>query len=277
MPSPFLGMDPFIEGQRWEHFHATFIVAMQEALMAQIVPRYIAVVGERVHVEWFPEPPQLAIKPIRLIEPDVAIVGTSPAGGAAVAMRTAVEIEIDPELAQGVVEVELAELPSMEFREYFVEIRVRETGELVTVIELLSPTNKRKGSVGWHEYLAKRHEVFYSRVHLVELDLLRGGERMPMRNMPKADYLALISRWEWRPKAIAIHWRLTQKMPTIPIPLKDDKELVKLDLQSVFTTVYERGGYRYLLDYRRPVEPSLSDEDQTWAEEVLSKALGTER
>jgi hypothetical protein len=148
---------------------------------------------------------------------------------------------------------------------------VRETGELVTVIELLSPTNKRKGSISWNLYLRKRKELLYSRVHLVELDLLRGGERMPLVNAPKTDYLALISRWEWRPKAVAIGWSLREPLPTIPVPLKGRDEWAKLNLQEVFTTVYDRGGYRYLLDYNRPIEPPLSDEEQSWVQERLKE------
>lgn len=273
MSSPFPGMDPFIEGQRWWQFHGAFIHAIQEALIPQLVPRYIAVVEERVYLEWFPEPPEeLVIAPIRHREPDVAVIETQPSGAVAVATQAVTEILIDPERAKGATEVELMEPTSEAYRERFVEIRVRETGELVTVIELLSPSNKRKGSVGWHEYLTKRHEVLFSRVHLVELDLLRGGERMPLRKgEPKGDYRALLSRWEWRPKALIWHWQLRDLMPTIPIPLKGKEEWVKLDLQGVFNTVYERGGYRYLLNYRRPIEPPLSDEDKAWLGEVLAK------
>jgi len=144
---------------------------------------------------------------------------------------------------------------------------------LVTVIELLSPANKQRGNIGWHLYLRKRREIFYSKVHLVELDLLRSGERLPIVEAPKTDYLALISRWEWRPKAVCVGWDLKDVLPTIPIPLKGRDEWVKLDLQAVFNTVYERGGYRYLLDYRRPVEPPLKDEDRVWVEDLLAKAL----
>jgi hypothetical protein len=172
--------------------------------------------------------------------------------------------------------VELFEPTGVEYRERFVEIRVRETEELVTVIELLSPTNKRKGSVGWHEYLSKRHEVLFSQVHLVEMDLLRGGERMAMRERQgtmAGDYRVLVSRWEWRPKAVAIGWSLREPLPTIPIPLKGRDEWAKLDLQEVFTTVYDRGGYRYLLDYNRPIEPPLSDEEQSWVQERLKESL----
>lgn len=274
MPSPFPGMDPFIEGQAWAEFHTDFVVALREALMPQLVPRYVARIEQRVIVE------PTAASPTseeRFIVPDVFIVEELPAPSAATiatALTAVAEaVQVVPELTGRVQEVHLAEVPDEEVRERFVEIRVRETGELVAVIEVLSPANKRKGSVGRTLYLRKRRELLYSRVHLVELDLLRGGERMPMVAAPPTDYVALVSRWEWRPKAVAIGWTLRDALPPLPVPLKGRDEWVKVDLQQVFSTVYDRGGYRYLLDYRRPVEPPLSDTDKAWVEATLAKAM----
>jgi len=276
MPSPFPGMDPFIEGQRWEHFHGEFIYEIHRALMPQLAPRYISVVGERVYVEWVAESSEREMgEGVRWRQPDVAIVEVTPTA-TAVAAQTVTEVLLDSELTRNAVEVELFEPMGMEYRERFVEIRLRETGELVTVIELLSPTNKRKGGVGWHEYLSKRHEVLFSQVHLVEMDLLRGGERMAMRERQgtmAGDYRVLVSRWEWRPRGLVWSWGWREPLPTIPIPLKGRDEWAKLDLQEVFTTVYDRGGYRYLLDYNRPVEPPLSDEEQSWVQERLKEFL----
>ncbi len=278
MPSPFPGIDPFIEGQAWEEFHTAFIVTAQQALMPQLVPRYIARVERRVIVDHAPEGLE---EPERFIVPDVFIVEEVPS--ASVGTVTTVTpsalkevLEVVTEAAGKAKEVQLAELPEWEYRERFVEIRLRETGELVTVIELLSPTNKRKGGVGWHEYLSKRHEVLFSQVHLVEIDLLRGGERMAMRERKgtmAGDYRVLVSRWEWRPRGLVWSWGWREPLPTIPIPLKGRDEWVTLNLQEVFTTVYERGGYRYLLDYNRPVEPPLSEDEQSWVQERLKEFL----
>ena len=273
MPSPFPGMDPFIEGQRWEAFHTMFIVGIQEVLMPQLVPRYIATIEERLIVEYETE---IGVSE-RVIVPDVFIVEEfpSPPSVVTVTATTAVAeaVQVVAQIAEKAKEVKIAELPEYEHLERFIEIRVRETGELVTVIELLSPANKQKGNIGWHLYLRKRREIFYSKVHLVELDLLRGGERLPIVEAPQTDYLALMSRWEWRPRAVCVGWNLKDVLPTLPVPLKGRDEWVKVDLQSVFNTVYERGGYRYLLDYRRPVEPPLKDEDKVWVEELLAKAF----
>ncbi|MFA0761173.1 MAG: hypothetical protein HZLCBSQH_001277 [Candidatus Fervidibacterota bacterium] len=278
MPSPFPGIDPFIEGQRWEHFHGEFIYEIHRTLMPPLVPRYISGVGERVYGEWAAESPEREVgERVRWRQPDVAIVEVTPTA-TAVATQTVTEVLLESELTRNAVEVELFEPTGVEYRERFVEIRVRETGELVTVIELLSPTNKRKGGFGWHEYLSKRHEVLFSQVHLVELDLLRGGERMPMKERKgtmTGDYRVLVSRWEWRPKAVAIGWSLREPLPTIPVPLEGQDEWVTLNLQEVFTTVYERGGYRYLLDYSRAVEPPLSEDEQKWVQERLQEFLAS--
>jgi len=273
MPSPFPGMDPFIEGQAWVEFHTDFIVAVREALMPQLVPHYVARIEQRLIVEYETE---IGISE-RAIVPDVFIVEEFPSTSSVVTVTApaavAEAVQVVSQIAEKAKEVKIAELPEYEHRERFIEIRVRETGELVTVIELLSPANKQRGNIGWHLYLRKRREIFYSKVHLVELDLLRSGERLPIVEAPKTDYLALISRWEWRPKAVCVGWNLKDALPTLPIPLKGRDEWVKLDLQSVFNAVYERGGYRYLLDYRRPVEPPLKDEDKVWVEGLLAKAL----
>ncbi|MEJ7612950.1 MAG: DUF4058 family protein, partial [Candidatus Fervidibacter sacchari] len=148
MPSPFPGMDPFIEGQRWEHFHGEFIYEIHRALMPQLVPRYISVVGERVYVEWLSEPTERETTSSQWRVPDVAILEVVPTTASSVATQVAseVSVEIEPELSRGTVEVELIEISREVFRERFVEIRVRETGELVTVIELLSPANKQRGN-----------------------------------------------------------------------------------------------------------------------------------
>ena len=156
MPSPLPGMDPFIEGQRWEAFHAMFIVGIQETLMPQLVPRYIATIEERLIVEYEPE----AETSERVIVPDVSIVEEFPSPSSVVTVAApavvAEVVQVVAPIAEKAKEVKIAELPEYEHRERFIEIRVRETGELVTVIELLSPANKQRGNIGWHLYLRKR-------------------------------------------------------------------------------------------------------------------------
>jgi hypothetical protein len=155
------------------------------------------------------------------------------------------------------------------FRQAFITIRTRNYHDVVTVIELLSPWNKAAGD-GRTEYLVKRTNVFASRAHLVELDLLRGGERLPtIEPLKPADYFAFVLRREMLPKGAVYAWSLREPLPTVPIPLAAGDADVPLNLQIAFTTTYDRAGYDYSLDYRRPPDPPLTQVDAEWAARLL--------
>jgi hypothetical protein len=114
----------------------------------------------------------------------------------------------------------------------------------VTVIELLSPANKRAGADGRREYLRKREQILQSTVHLVEIDLLLKGERLPtVEPLPEADYYAFVSRSEYRPAVEVYYWRRDERMPTIPVPLLREDGEVYLDLQAVYEETYRRARY----------------------------------
>lgn len=259
MPAPFPGMDPFIERQAWEDFHHAFIEAMREALTSSLRPRYIVKVELRVYVEHVPDPQLGIIRPdLSVLEPNSPTyrsAGTAPAVAAAAASV-------------------ILTLPVPErIQEAFLTIRERETMEVVTVIEVLSPGNKRPGSDGRREYLNKRETVLRSATHLIELDLLRGGERLPtIEALPRADFYAFVCRAQQRPRAEVYPWTLRHPLPSIPIPLAQGDPEIGLDLQAVFTTVYERAGYDYALDYGAPVEPPLSEDEQAWCADMLQQA-----
>jgi uncharacterized protein DUF4058 len=249
-------MDPYIEGQQWEDFHTDFITGIRAALLPQLRPRYVARIEKRIYLEREPDD---EVRPIR---PDVAVIRTTlvpagpPVGSAAPSPPFSIPLMM-PE----------------EHREAFLEVRLRETGELVTVIEVLSPTNKRRHSDGWREYHSKRDAVLRSPVHLVELDLLRGGERVPTaRPLPPGDYYVLVSREQRRPMADVWPFTIQDSLPNIPIPLIEADGDVALDLQAVFTTVYDRAGYDYSLDYRHGTVPPLDEEEARWSEARLRDA-----
>lgn len=256
MPSPFPGMDPFIESQEWSDFHVRFISASSDALMPLIAPRYVARVERRVYLEHFAESEKTFIRP------DVAVLDrdVQPAGpGTSSAVAT-----LDPV----VVALPIPE----EQKEAYLYIRERETMEVVTIIEVLSPGNKRLGGDGRREYLEKREEVLRSATHLVELDLLRGGERLPAkRPLPPADYYALVCRSNRRPNAEVYRWTLRQALPTIPIPLARGDEDVLLDLQGGLNTTYERAGYQYSIDYSAALDPPLDEADARWLRETVDR------
>jgi len=255
MPSPFPGMDPFLEGQIWREFHNLMIAEIQATLVPALRPHYVARMDERVYLQYeFDESAQLAL-------PDVTVLRETGRTQESSSVGTMV-----------IAEPILLPLPMPEeVKEVFLEVRLRQTHEVVTVIELLSPANKRAGSKGREEYLAKREAVLLSRAHLAEIDLLRRGSRMPTtKPPPPCDYLALVSRVRRRPTAEVWTFTMRQRLPVIPIPLAGGDPDVPLNLQEVFNEVYARAGYDYSIDYEAPLDPALPGEDQAWLEQILN-------
>lgn len=247
MPSPFPGMDPFIEGQKWTDFHTEFISDLRAALVPLVSPGYATHVEERVYIEHQNgDPPSW-------VRPDVVLSEASPSSPA----RGGVATLEAPATAR---------IPMPERRrEVYLELRLREGGDVVTVVEVLSPTNKRPGSDGNREYRTKRDAVLLSTAHLVEIDLLRGDERLPMVDpLPVADFYATVSHASRRPTCNIWYWNLPDPLPSIRIPLRHPDPDVVLDLQRVFTGAYDRAGYAYSLGYDRDVTPELNAEAREW-------------
>ena len=152
--------------------------------------------------------------------------------------------------------------------ESYLDIRDSKSRRLVTVIELLSPTNKRP-SDDRQRYLAKRAGRLRSEAHSVEIDLLRGWPRMPFDEPPSGDYCVLVSRVEDRPRAEFWPIGLRERLPVIPIPLQDPDPDAELDLQAVLHRVYDAAYYRDYI-YDGSPWPPLSDEDADWARHVAA-------
>jgi hypothetical protein len=165
------------------------------------------------------------------------------------------------------------ELPMpIERQETYLVIRDRETMKVVTVIEVLSPSNKRRNGTGRHEYLTKREEILCSPTHLVELDLLRGGLRLPVvGSLPPGDFYAIISRVKRRPRCEVYAWTLRDRLPAIPVPLKPgDADAVVL-LQEVFDTVYQRARYDLSVKYDASLDPPLSEAERQWVTQLTTQ------
>jgi hypothetical protein len=226
--SRFLKMDLRIEEQLWHDFHPNMIVSIQSWLMPQLLPKYAAQIEERVYVE-HTEP----VPARQVFRPDIAI-HTEPVNEARAQSGRA-----------AVAEPAILTLPMpTEQRERYIAILSLPNRELVTVIELLSPANKRASADGRREYLRKREQILQSVVHLVEIDLLLKGERLPtVEPLPEGDYYAFVSRSEYRPAVAVYHWRRDERMPTIPIPLLREDGEVYLDLQAVYEQTYARARY----------------------------------
>ena len=257
MPSPFPGMDPFIEGQRWRDFHTRFVTVLSEMLTPEVRPRYVVEVEEYVYLAREEEDPD------RVIEPGVVVVESGP--------EPAASLRSPPGTASVATPVIHTVPVPKRYHQAFLTIRNRQWQDVVTVIELLSPVNKKAGE-GRNEYLVKRSNVFHTPAHLVEIDLLRGGQRLPTREpLEPADFYAFVCRTERLPQVEVYPWTLRQPLPVIPVPLAGDDPDVPLDLQAAFTTTYDRAGYDYSLDYLRPVEPPLEPSAAEWARSILPR------
>jgi hypothetical protein len=152
-----------------------------------------------------------------------------------------------------------------------VDIRDVAQRRLVTAIEFLSPTNKR--GLGRRQYLVKRRRLLLSSAHLMEIDLLRRGRRVPMRQpLPSAPYFVLLSRAERRPLTEVWPITLDQPLPTVPVPLRESDPDVPLDLQLALTNVYDLCSLDLAVNYAGPPDVRLPPEAATWAEERLRAA-----
>ena len=173
MPSPFPGMDPYIESQRnWSDFHADLATEIRALLNTQILPAYYATAVTYVAYDII----EIARSEPRSIYPDVGLWRT-PSGALARGSTPVMEAVIDRPQAQSMVKLEVA------LRLANVEVREAETDSLVTAIEILSPINKRAG-LERQKYLRKRRELLRSEVHVMEIDLLRNGRRTPTESAP---------------------------------------------------------------------------------------------
>jgi hypothetical protein len=251
-------MDPYIErAEIWPDFHDGLITYIKVALQPLLRPRYLAVGGDRLYV----------VESERPIRPDVSIVST----GAPTGPRGATAVAAEPNRPA------VFELWREEIREPLIHIIEPAAGNrIVTAIEILSPTNKTPGP-GRDSYLDKREEFWASGTSLVEIDLLREGERTVRVALEKLESLrpwhyltAVTRRRPSRQEVYAIP--LQQRLPRIDIPLASDDKDVVLDLQAVFTRCWDEGPYPELLRYDQPPPGRLAADEVRWCEERLQAA-----
>jgi hypothetical protein len=159
-----------------------------------------------------------------------------------------------------------------EHRETFVEIYEASAGQrLVTSIEVLSPSNKRPGTEGWELYQRKRQSLLLGNVSLLEIDLLRGGQRMPMLDpWPESPYMLLVAR---AGTSLYRVWRahFQRPLPVTPVPLAKPDSDIPLDLQPMIDDIYQRFRYSRSIDYSKPLKPPLDVADATWLKQQLRK------
>lgn len=263
MNSPFPGMDPYIEAcGLWADFHNHFIEKIYERIAETVPERYLVRTGERSYVVLV----ESEAKEQHAFIPDVGI--TSTASDSATGPATAV--------AEPVTEVGTFNMRAFideHFREKFVEIFETEPEQrLVTCIEVLSPANKRRGSEGWGLYLRKRQALMLGAANLVEIDLLRGGHKMPMLDpWPAAPYTFLVCRRSRSPYCQVKAAHFQTPVPAIGVPLADPDPDVSLALQPMIEAIYARARYFRSIDYSLGLSPALAGNEQSWLAEQLHR------
>lgn len=262
MPSPFPGMDPYLESH-WRDVHHRLITyasdAIQEALPADLRAR----VEERVVMEG-----QGGIG--NPLFPDLRVIEGRPQGpgGLTVVTRSAetgallVDAEREP-LTEGFIEI----------------IDAGSGNRVVTIIEVLSPTNKLSGE-GRREYQRKQREIVQSDTNLVEIDLLRCGRHVvavPWDNIPMrhhTPYVVCVRRAAARTKAEVYPIPLSAQLPNVKVPLRPGDADVPLELQALIELCYRKGRYEGDLNYRLDLDPPFTGPDAEWVVELLrSKGL----
>jgi hypothetical protein len=248
-------MDPYLEGALWTTVHFSLSAEMVRQLAPKLRPHYLVFPAERFVME---TPESVAVSTADRY-PDVGVA--EPRSVVATAQGTTI----------APAPLELATIIPAPIPHVTIEIRDTANRQLVTAIEVLSPTNKRGD--GRQEYLAKRRRIWLSTAHLLEIDLLRQGQRVPMQKpLPAAPYFIFLSRAEKRPITEIWPISLREALPVVPIPLLPGDEAVSLDVQQVFTTTYDLLGYDLAIDYAQSPEIPLPKEDAAWAETLLRTA-----
>ncbi len=237
----------------WPDVHNSLIAAIRDVLAPEVAPNYYVRLERRTFI----------VRPDDIVfvgRPDVAVVGAEePEAGSALPLAEA-----------GVVKVTVPTVDEVD--EYFLEVHDASTGQVVTVMELLSPANKLHDK-GREDYERKRAHIFRSRTNLVEVDLLRDGEAMPLGGKQlTSNYRILVSRGTTRPDAQLYPFGLRQPIPSFHLPLLpgDDEPLVELN--AILHNLYRRARYDLSLDYERPPVPPLGEEDESWGRRLIEAA-----
>jgi hypothetical protein len=260
--SPFPGMDPFIEAcGLWGDFHNALIAEICRTLCDVLPKGYAARTGKRSCVVLAEAEEKVGCH----FEPDVKMTSRGRPSSSAEAGETSA--------GPGEEAVTLRAFLEEDFTERFIDIYELEPRHLVTSIEVLSPSNKRSGTKGRRRYLRKRQALLLGKANLVEIDLLRGGTRMPMLDpWPKSPIYLLVARAVSAPACRVWPAYLERPLPIVPVPLRKPDPDIPLALQPPIEAIYERGRYAEEIDYTRPLDPPLSARESAWVEQRLRES-----
>jgi len=260
--SPFPGMDTYLEGEMWQEFHDTLAHQIRAQLMSLLPSEYVALLSKYYTID----------------QSGLGIVGASSKR----AIYPDVHINIT-NVKEVMAEYKAVTAPAIELitplpeKVSILTVEVRDVAErrLVTVIEILSPVNKQ--GPGFQEYVEKRTALLQTSTHLLEIDLLRIGERIPLigGELPAAPYYVFLSRFTRHPRTEVWPIQLDEPLPTVPVPLLPPDPDIPLALQPAIEACFELVGYQRLLDYTQPPpSPPLNPEDLEWVESVLGAKVG---
>lgn len=258
MVSPFPGMDPFLEGYLWPDVHNRLASVIAEVIAVAIAPKYVARIELYTFEDSNPE------GDVGIMYPDVEIL-----------RRKNIAKEPMPTYAResavlSAATISIPDTMPIEVRIPVVEIRDRQSNQLITAIEILSPVNKR--DPGLIPYREKRKHLHEAGVHLLEIDLLRRGQR-PFNHpyLPKNHYIITLVRAETN-RTDVWGFDIKDPLPTVPVPLKAPDPDVPLNMGEVLNIIYERSLYHLSINYDDiPPPPAFSEEDQAWMKELLKK------
>ena len=270
MPSPFPGMDPYLEAPfHWPDLHEALASEIRVQLNTVLPAPYYAKMEMR---------PEVGIvegdEPRRRIVPDVSVARDPfSTGVGSVAVLEGARKIMSPS--------KIKTVPMEPLRHAYIQVRDASQGHvLITLIEIVSPSNKKHGP-DRRAYLQKQQEVLTSNASLIELDLLRTGDRLfsnlflqeDVESMdPAPEYIVLVNR-AWRRIGTDQDYEifpvfLTEMLPVVPVPLRPGQDETPLDLQYAFQRAYDGGPYRRgAVDYSKPPHPPLTGEAAPWAEE----------
>ena len=258
MARPFPGIDPYLEmPPYWGDFSPTLLASIRNQLLDKLLPDYDVRTEEYLMLTSEDEPLHRVVPDITISTPNWWSDGSS--GGSTAVLEPATSEMEYPEVER--------------HTERHLQIIHRATEHVVAVLGLLSPAYKNSGRNGPGKYLKKRNEFLSSGCHLIELDLLRGGQRLPMSApLPPGDYFALVGRVGHTPRCQVFGWSLRAKLPLLPIPLLPDDPEATLDLDAAFGSAYDSSFYSRRLPYREPLAPPMREDDNAWVRERLQTA-----
>lgn len=261
--SPFPGMDPYLERSAlWPAFHFRLIGAIAAALEPQLSQRYYIEVETRSYHSSDSEDDG---EPLLIGIPDAAVVARGTVG-----TDTATDTASQAAVATATLPQRVTLPMPKPVHERYLEVRTVDNDAVIAALEVLSPKNKRPGP-GRQAYEGKRQSLLTSTTHLVEIDLLRGGQPMAMAGVTAVTtYRVLVSRSDQRPAADLYGVALSQPLPVVPVPLQPGEAEPLLDLQAALDKVYHEARYGLRLDYHQPVPPPrLDPAEQDWVDHQL--------